>query len=162
MLNNLLTYNLKIVICGTAAGTKSAQLKQYYAKPGNRFWKALFEVGLTPTLLKPSEYENLLSFGIGLTDLVKTKSGMDSTLEKDDFDTITFDESIKKYAPKILCFNGKRAAETYLQRPADYGLQPETIGMTKIFVAPSTSGAASKFWDIEIWRELANLSNSVK
>lgn len=160
MLNDLLTPNLKIVICGTAAGNKSAELKQYYAKPGNRFWKMLYEIGLTPALLSPAEYEKLLTFDIGLTDLVKTKSGMDSTLKKDDFNTTTFDENIKKYAPKILCFNGKRAAETYLQRSVEYGLQLETINNTKIFVAPSTSGAASKFWDIKIWQEAAKLSSA--
>jgi TDG/mug DNA glycosylase family protein len=160
MLNDLLAYNLKIIICGTAVGNKSAQLKQYYAKPGNRFWKTLHEIRLTPTLLNPVEYEKLLTFGIGLTDLVKTKSGVDQALTKEDFDTAAFDENIQKYAPKILCFNGKRAAETYLQRPVEYGLQPEMIGTTEVFVAPSTSGAASKFWDIEIWREMAKLSKA--
>jgi double-stranded uracil-DNA glycosylase len=159
MLNDMLTRHLKLVICGTAAGNKSAELKQYYAKPGNRFWKTLHEVGLTSSLLGPSEYEKLLSFGIGLTDLVKTKAGMDQTLGKADFATVAFQENIKLFAPKILCFNGKRAAKTYLNRAVGYGLQPECIDQTKTFVAPSTSGAASMYWDIEVWRELANLSN---
>jgi TDG/mug DNA glycosylase family protein len=158
MLNDILAENLKLVICGTAAGNKSAELKQYYAKPGNRFWKTLYEVKLTPVLLSPSEYEKLLSYGIGLTDLVKTKAGMDRTLGKADFEITSFQENIKRFSPQILCFNGKRAAETYLQRPADYGLQADCIGQTKIFIAPSTSGAASGFWNIEIWHELANLS----
>lgn len=76
------------------------------------------------------------------------------------YNTAAFDENIKKYAPKTLCFNSKRAAETYLQRPVDYGLQPETIGTTKTLVAPSTSGAASKFWKIETWQETAKLSKA--
>ena len=159
MLNDLLTHHLKLVICGTAAGNKSAELKQYYAKPGNRFWKTLHEIRLTPSLLGPSEYEKLLSFGIGLTALVKAKAGMDQALGKADFDTVAFQENIKQFAPKILCFNGKRAAEAYLNRAVGYGLQPECIGQTKIFVAPSTSGAASMYWDIRIWCELASLSN---
>jgi double-stranded uracil-DNA glycosylase len=159
MLNDLLAHHLKLVICGTAAGNKSAELKQYYAKPGNRFWKTLLEVELTSVLLSPSEYEKLLSYEIGLTDLVKTKAGMDRTLSKTDFEIVAFQENIKRFAPKILCFNGKRAAETYLQKTVDYGLQPDYIGQTKLFVAPSTSGAASMYWDIGIWYELANLCN---
>jgi TDG/mug DNA glycosylase family protein len=159
MLNDMLTDNLKLVICGTAAGNKSAELKQYYAKPGNRFWKTLYEVELTPILLSPSEYERLLSYGIGLTDLVKTKAGMDRTLNKADFEIEIFRENIKQFSPKVLCFNGKHAAEMYFQRPVDYGLQADCIGQTKVFVAPSTSGAASGFWNVEFWRDLANLSN---
>jgi TDG/mug DNA glycosylase family protein len=135
MLSDLLTPQLKVVFCGTAVGNKSAQLKQYYAKPGNKFWKALFEVGLTPVLLTPPEYEKLLDYKIGLTDLVKHKSGMDTGLNA--------------------AFNGKRAAEAFLGRKVEYGLQPEKIGDTYLFVVPSTSGAASGWWNIEVWRELA-------
>lgn len=156
MLNDLLANKLKLVICGTAAGNKSAQQKQYYAQPSNRFWKTLHEIKLTPSLFHPADYEKLLAYQIGLTDLVKTKAGMDQTLDLTDFTIAAFQERILKYAPQNLCFNGKRAAETYLNRPVNYGWQPESIGQTKIFVAPSTSGAASKFWDIKFWSELAN------
>lgn len=158
MLTDILTYNLKIVICGTAAGNKSAELKQYYAGRGNRFWKTLHETSLTPSLLTPADYEKLPSFGLGLTDLVKTKSGMDKALAKGDYDLDSFRAKIEKYAPKIICFNGKKAAESYLQRWVDYGLQPETIGKTKLFVAPSTSGAASRYWDLKTWCKLETLS----
>jgi len=38
ILPDLLASNLKIVFCGSAAGTKSAENKAYYAGPGNRFY----------------------------------------------------------------------------------------------------------------------------
>lgn len=157
MLSDLLTHNLNLVICGTAVGNASAQSNQYYAKPGNRFWQALFEAGFTPTLLTPPEYERLLSYKIGLTDLVKHKSGMDTGLNTDDFGRDILRQKIQDYQPKYLCFNGKRAAEEYLLRKVEFGLQPEKIGNTYLFVAPSTSGAARGWWNIDIWRELAKL-----
>jgi double-stranded uracil-DNA glycosylase len=159
MLSDLLTPNLKLVVCGTAAGNKSAELKQYYAKPGNMFWPTLFEVGLTPVLLKPSEYEKLLAYKIGLTDLVKHKSGMDTGLNALDFGQNLLRQNIEAYQPAYLCFNGKRAAAEFLLRKVEYGLLPEKIGSTQLFVAPSTSGAARGWWDIEVWRELAQLCN---
>ncbi len=155
MLSDLLAHNLNLVICGSAVGNTSARLKQYYAKPGNKFWKTLFEVGLTPVLLTPPEYEKLLQYRIGLTDLVKHKSGMDAGLSSDDFDRTALRPKIEQYQPRYLCFNGKRAAQEFLSRKVGYGLQPETIGATRLFVAPSTSGAANAWWNIEIWRELA-------
>ena len=42
--------------------------------PGNRFWRTLHEVGLTPTELRPDEYARLLNHGIGLTDLARAPS----------------------------------------------------------------------------------------
>ena len=47
---------LKVVFCGTAAGTRSAQVGAYYAGRGNKFWRTLFQVGLTPRPLDPHEF----------------------------------------------------------------------------------------------------------
>src|SRR5207248_473457 len=40
--------NLRLVFVGTAASTRSAELGHYYAHPGNRFWHAIHEAGITP------------------------------------------------------------------------------------------------------------------
>jgi len=161
MLPDLLCANLSLVICGTAAGATSAQLQQYYAKPGNKFWATLYQVGLTPVLLNPTEYLRLLDYGIGLTDLVKGKAGMDHILEKADFGNQPMAQKIKQYQPRCFCFNGKRAAEAFFEKPVAYGRQDAVIGQTHFFVAPSTSGAANKWWDIDLWKELAIFCRSL-
>ena len=69
MLPDLLAQELDVVICGTAVGHKSASLRQYYAKPGNKFWPTLYKIGLTPRILSPAEYRELLIYKVGLTDL---------------------------------------------------------------------------------------------
>ncbi len=157
MLPDLLQPNLKIVFCGTAAGKRSAILQEYYAGKGNKFWCTLFVIGLTDEQLLPSQYEKLLEYNIGLTDLVKNKSGMDSTLLHSDFGSDLLLNKIKEFKPKILCFNGKRSAEEFLLRRVDYGLQSEVIEDTKLFVAPSTSNSANGFWDISYWQKLKEL-----
>lgn len=157
MLPDLLKYNLKIVFCGTAAGNRSAELQEYYAGRGNKFWYTLFIIGLTEEQLLPSQFKKLLKYSIGLTDLVKNKSGMDTTLLRSDFGSELLLNKIKEFKPKILCFNGKRAAEEFLFRSVDYGLQPEVVKNTKLFVAPSTSNSANGFWDISYWEKLTKL-----
>ena len=159
MLPDVLKPGLKIVFCGTAAGRKSAELGFYYAGNGNKFWKTLFETGLTPRLLMPSEFSELINWGIGLTDMVKDKSGMDNSLMRSDFNNSGLVEKIKKYNPRYLCFNGKKAAkEFYGYDYVEYGLQEKSVYDTSIFIAPSTSGAANGFWDVKHWIKLANLS----
>lgn len=155
MLPDLLCDNLKLVFCGTASGKTSAKVKHYYARPGNKFWRVLYEVELTPLQLSPVDFPKLLEYGIGLTDLAKNVSGMDHILETSDFDIEGFIRKIKHFQPRMICFNGKRAAQEYFGKKVVFGLQADLIGMTKIFVAPSTSGTANRSWDFEIWRELA-------
>jgi TDG/mug DNA glycosylase family protein len=161
MLTDCLKPNLKIVFCGTAAGTKSAEIKQYYAGPGNKFWKTLYDVGLTPRQLAPSEYTLLTSFGIGLTDLVKGQAGMDKNIDFGNTDYDEFTQKILAFQPGILCFNGKKSAKECLSRKSPhFGFQPESIGITRLFVAPSTSGAANGYWDQSIWQSLAHANTT--
>lgn len=158
VLKDLLDYNLKLVICGSAAGHRSARLEQYYAGRGNKFWPTLSTVGLTPRELMPSEYELLLTFGIGLTDLVKDQLGADHAIAFGSASAKEFRDKIFRYKPRFLAFNGKRSAtEVFGTNYFEYGLQSERISTTQIFVAPSTSGAANKSWDLSIWRRLAEL-----
>ena len=162
MLPDLLRPGLKLVVCGTAAGKQSAQVQQYYAKRDNKFWATLYAVGLMPVQLSSHEYGQLTHYGIGLTDLVKGKAGMDHLLTAVDFEFESFRQKINQYQPAYVCFNGKRGGKEFLGKKVDYGLQQELIGTTKLFVAPSTSGAANGFWNIDYWRELADLCSQIE
>ena len=60
VLHDVLVSDLRVVFCGTAAGSASAQRQAYYAGPGDAFWRTLFEVDLTPCLLEPPQYAAIL------------------------------------------------------------------------------------------------------
>lgn len=156
VLPDILVPGLKIVFCGTAAGDTSARLGAYYAGPGNKFWATLHEVGLTTHRLRPDQFKTLPDFGIGLTDLVKTTSGGDSRIAAHDFDTAAFRKKIEHFSPAIVAFNGKRAAQEFFSNKVGYGRQQDSIGASVAYVLPSTSGAASGFWDIRFWNEVAS------
>ena len=157
ILPDLLDKNLNIVFCGMAASKKSAELKGYYAGPGNKFWKALYESKLTPNIIDPSDYTLLLNYKIGLTDISKEDYGNDNELNKHLFDPDRLKSSIITYQPKLLVFNGKMAAKIYFNKDrVDYGIQDNYISQTQIYICPSTSGAANAFWDMNIWKELIN------
>lgn len=130
----------------------------YYAGPGNAFWPTLAEVGLTPRRLQPQEFREVLEFGIGLTDLCKTRSGSDVEVGVGGFDVPRLVTSLDEHRPAWIAFTSKNAARGALGRPVDYGVQPERLAESRVFVLPSPSGAARGFWDIERWRELARLA----
>ena len=156
ILPDVLVHGLDVVFCGSAAGSASAKAGAYYAGPGNRFWSILHESGLTPRQLLPSEFRNAVQYGIGLTDLSKFQSGAARVLDSGGDATGGLAEKITSYAPRVLTFNGKRAGSLFLHQIfayniKDYGLQPQTLGATALFVLPSTSGAARRWWDAAPW-----------
>jgi double-stranded uracil-DNA glycosylase len=155
VLPDLLRPGLRIVFCGTAAGTASARAGAYYAGPGNRFWSVLHETGLTPVELVPTEFERLPEFGIGLTDICKILHGSDEEVGTVEFDLPRLEAQVSEAEPDNLAFNGKNAARAALERAVEYGPQEERIGGATVWVLPSTSGAARRFWSVEPWQELA-------
>ncbi len=153
---DVLEPGLEVVFCGTAPSAASFAARAYYAKPGNRFWPALHSAGFTPRRLAPSEYREVTRFGLGLTDVCKTASGQDAELTPADFDADALTDKIERFRPRILAFTSKRAAREGLGiAAADYGRQTLAVGTTEVFVLPSTSGLATRFWDERHWRELA-------
>ena len=142
----------------------SARRGAYYAHPQNRFWPTLFEVGLTKTRVAPAEYRSILGSGLGLTDLCKTASGGDAELPADADDPLALEAKIRRFAPAILAFVGKRPAQVFIrqvlaQRRVDYGWQRDRIEQTRLFVLPSPSPAAIRYWDIGWWRLLADAAH---
>jgi TDG/mug DNA glycosylase family protein len=158
VLPDVLEPGLRVVFCGTQAGAVSARLNAYYAGPGNKFWPVLHQIGLVPERLRPEEFRTLPRYGIGLTDVAKRTSGPDSALRGGHFDVADFVERIAASRPRILAFNGKRAAQVVLgigEGRLAYGPQAHGLADADIYVLPSTSGAAAGFWSIEPWKQLA-------
>jgi double-stranded uracil-DNA glycosylase len=150
--------NLRLVFVGTAASTRSAELRHYYAHPGNRFWRAIHEAGITPRRYQPSEFAALLDLGIGFTDLSKSGAGMDHQIEAASIDVPGFKAKMEKYQPRTIAFTSKKAASLFYGRSSSVispGRQQADGSLPEIFVLPSPSGAASGHWTLEPWRELA-------
>jgi double-stranded uracil-DNA glycosylase len=149
---------LRLVFVGTAAGQMSADLGHYYAHPGNRFWRTIHAVGLTPRLYRPNEFPALLDLGIGFTDMCKHGAGMDHLALKAGVDVAVFTEKMRRYRPATVAFTSKKAASLFYARPTTAiapGRQPPLDDFPDVFVLTSPSGAASGAWSLQPWQELA-------
>lgn len=156
---DLLQPGLKVVFCGTAKGRVSARMGSFYAHPSNRFYRTLFETGLTPVQVAPENFSTLLDFGIGLTDLNQCESGMDRDLSRERFDIEGFRAKMLRYRPRLIAFTSLMAARTYLgDRKAAPGLQPEALQGIPLVALPSTS-RANGHWtrDRHHWYQLAEM-----
>jgi len=159
VLPDVLSPGLRIVFCGTAAGTVSAARGAYYAHPQNKFWRALFAAELTPRLLAPAEFASLPSYGLGLTDIAKTTFGMDKQLPAGALGRLACEAMrarIEACQPGVIAFTSLTAGRSFLRRDADFGEQPERIGETLVWLLPSPSPAANWNWDERWWRALGD------
>jgi double-stranded uracil-DNA glycosylase len=91
----LLTPGLKVVFVGTEPGPDSLRTDSYYANSRNSFWQDLHSAGLTPAMLKPRDFRDVLAFGIGLDDVYEDPAGLRSRL--------------LAASPRAVCFNSKAA-----------------------------------------------------
>jgi len=162
-LPDLLEDGLKLVFVGTAAGQRSADVGHYYAHPGNRFWRTIHEVGITPRRYQPHEYLSLLNLRIGFTDMCKTGSGMDHTALTFPIDVGGFREKMLRHRPTTIAFTSKKAASVFYGRPTKaiaLGRQQQDQNSLQdfptVFVLASPSGAASGSWSVQPWQELAD------
>ena len=160
LLPNVVKKNLEIIFCGMAVGRLSARVGGYYADPRNKFWDILYDLRFIKKKIRCCEYEEILEYDLGLTDLVKNKSGVDKKIEATKKDIKELEEKIKNLQPKILAFNGKKPAREFFNRNnLNWGKQnnKDKIGETKIWVLPSTSGLNTG-WIVNnhkmIWKNL--------
>ncbi len=134
---------LRYLFCGINPGMMSAATGYHFARPGNRFWPTLHRAGFTPRQLKPSEERELLQYGCGVTSLVRRPTTAASELTDDELRAggAQLTATVRSYQPVFLMMLGITAYRTAFSFPrAVMGLQPHTIGPTRIWVLPNPSG----------------------
>lgn len=145
---DVLAPGLKVLFCGVNPGLYSGATGHHFARPGNRFWIALFQAGFTPRLLSPYEDASMLQFGFGITNLVARTTRKAEDLKREELiaGKKILEVKIRRYLPKIVAVLGMGAYRRAFDRPhAEIGLQPEMIGTTKIWVLPNPSGLNANY-----------------
>lgn len=135
---------LKIIFIGFNPGIKSSETGHHYAHPTNRFYKLLYESGLTPRLYKPAEDYKLLKLGYGLTNIVQRPTKSADGIKREEYEEGRKEliEKLKKYHPEVACFTGIGVYKEFAQKSkVKRGLQPKSyIEGVKEFVISSPSG----------------------
>jgi len=143
--------NLDIVFVGINPSLMAAHRGRYYAGPGNHFYKLLHESGLTPKFVSFEEDYKLLQYSIGLTNIVArpTRSAADLKRAELKEGAKVVEEKLRLYKPRIAVFNGKCIYEVFARFTTRskfyFGLQPERIDDTAIWVTPSSSARCANF-----------------
>lgn len=143
LLPDLITDGLKALFVGTNPGLYSAAVGHHFARPGNRFWPALYQGRITERLYSPFEDARLLERGGGLTNIVSRASKRADELSREELfegaEILT--QKVIKYRPQKVVFLGITSYRSAFQEPkAQPGLQERTMGESSIWVLPNPSG----------------------
>lgn len=142
-LRDVIAPGLDILFVGINPSTLSARVGHHFARNTNRFYRALFEGGLTPRLFTPEEDGSLLELGIGITNIADRPTGMAQELKSGEFNAgrEPLRLKIRTYRPLIVAFAGRMAATGYFGAPRPVGAQNDLLETARVFVAPSPSAA---------------------
>ncbi|WP_432094501.1 G/U mismatch-specific DNA glycosylase [Streptomyces sp. bgisy100] len=134
---------LRVLFCGINPGLMSGATGHHFARPGNRFWPVLHASGFTPRQLKPSEQRELLTYGLGITNVAARTTARADELSQEELREggRILREKVRHHAPRWLAVVGVTAYRVaFDDRTAKVGPQERTIGATRIWVLPNPSG----------------------
>jgi double-stranded uracil-DNA glycosylase len=134
---------LDILFVGINPGLYTAWAGHHFARPGNRFWPTLHAAGFTPRVFHPSEEQQLLPLGVGITNLVRRATVLASELSVAELEAggARLVRTVRRYRPRCLAVLGVSSYRTAFRKPkATIGRQAETIGDAVVWVLPNPSG----------------------
>jgi double-stranded uracil-DNA glycosylase len=154
---------LRVLFSGINPGLYSAATGYHFARPGNRFWPALHRSGFTPRQLDPSEQEQLLELGLGITNIAAR-----ATARADELAAAELREGgrllrakTEFLAPRWLAIAGVGAfAAAFGRKKVIVGPQDLALGQTRVWVLPNPSGLNAHYTPATLAEEFARLRDT--
>jgi TDG/mug DNA glycosylase family protein len=146
---------LKVLFCGINPGLYSGAVGHHFARPGNRFWMALFLGGFTDRLFSPFEEHLLPDYGCGITNIVNRATIQASELSAEELreGAALLQRKTSACRPRALAVLGIDAYRKAFETPrAAIGKQRGTIGAAAVWVLPNPSGINAHYQMEELVR----------
>ena len=139
---------LRVLFAGINPGLYSAATGYHFARPGNRFWPALYASGFTPRVFRPDEQEQLLPLGLGITNVVDRATARADELTPAEIlaGGRALTAKVARLAPRWLAVVGVTVYRTAFGQPrAQTGPQEEPLAGSRVWVLPNPSGLNASY-----------------
>ena len=155
---------LKVLFCGINPGLYSGAVGHHFARPGNRFWRALHAGGFTPDVLSPYDEAELLNSKLGITNLVERATARADELADDELvaGARRLKRKASKYFPEVIAFMGLTAYRAAFGIPqAVVGPRTQMVGRSRTWLLPNPSGLNAHYQIPDLARIFAELRESL-
>ena len=147
-LRDVIAPRLKVLFVGINPGLYSGWSGHHFARPGNRFWRALHAAGFTPRVLHPSEQRALLRNRYGVTNLVNRATATADALAPAEFvaGRHRLAAKVRRYRPRTVAFLGMGAyCHAFALKTTKPGRQAERFEGARVWVLPNPSGLNANY-----------------
>ena len=152
--------DLLVLFAGINPSLMSWERGHHFARPGNRFWRALHESGWTPRLMRPDEDADLPALGIGITNVVDRPTRAAAELSDDELraGASQLAELAARIRPRVVAVVGLGAYRVgFGRKDAGVGPQEDPIGGRPAWVLPNPSGLNAHYGPPALAREFRRL-----
>jgi TDG/mug DNA glycosylase family protein len=159
-LRDVIAPGLRVLFVGINPSLYSAATGHHFARPGNRFWPAVFRGGFTDRLLAAGEDRELLRFGCGVTNMVSRASVAAAEVSEEELraGAAALARKVRRYRPAWVAFVGIGAYGVgFGERGVRVGRQERRIGGSGVWVLPNTSGLNANYQIAELGRLFGEL-----
>ena len=143
--------DLKVLFCGINPGLWSGAVARHFARPGNRFWPALYAAGFTPELFTSARQDELLALGLGISNVVDRTTARADELSVEEYreGARILTAKAAKYRPAWIAIVGITAYRTaFERRTAQIGPQDARIADSRVWALPNPSGL-NAHWSVQ-------------
>ncbi|MGV9712056.1 mismatch-specific DNA-glycosylase [Gordonia sp. NPDC003424] len=139
----------RLLFVGINPGLWTAAVGAHFARPGNRFYPALFRAGITSRLIDAStgmreqDRDLLIASGVGITNVVARATATAAELSADELRAggRRLRDTVRRVAPTVVAIAGITAYRTAFGHPkAVVGPQDEKWDSASVWVVPNPSG----------------------
>lgn len=152
--------HLRVLLVGINPSLWSGWSGYHFGRPSNRLWRTLHEAGLTPRQLQPTETGEVLTAGIGITNLVRRATARADELSADEIRAGVpgLRILVADRRPPWVAVLGVTAYRIAFGRPkATVGKQEETLDGAGLWVLPNPSGLNAHYQQPDLTLEYARL-----
>lgn len=162
---DLIAPGLRVLFCGINPSLYSAVVGHHFARPGNRFWPTLHSAGFTNRQLAPREEQELLDYGLGITNVIERASAAASELAPSEYAAggKRLLAKLEAYQPRCLAVLGIGAYRTaFGARHAGFGRQTQRLAGTPVWVLPNPSGLNAHYQLPELTAQYGRLRDALE
>jgi TDG/mug DNA glycosylase family protein len=157
---DVLAPGLTVLFVGINPGLYSGAVGHHFARPGNRFWRALAGAGFTDRVLTGYEDGALLDFGLGITNVVEraTAGAVELADEELRAGVRGLEAKVRRHRPAWVAFLGMGMYRVaFDDRQAVLGEQPGRLADARVWVLPNPSGLNAHYQVPDLIRLFAEL-----
>lgn len=156
---------LETLLVGINPGVRSATIGHHFAGYSNRFWKLLYESGVTPVPLRAEDDARLTEWGLGITNLIARPTPGIDTLRPEEYveGLRILRRKVRRWKPRRVAFIGVTLFRAVFgvkgATPVALGRQDVTFEGAEVFVLPNPSGRNANFTYAEMLAAFRSLRN---